>query len=210
VPLIEHVQKEWAALKGAPISFAILLVLGLSTGIGIASWHYSERMELKESQISRYRVALGIDASSKGALIELNNWELQAKTANTVAKLRNLCRVFDKRGSAINAEATSGKLSKKEQAERMQALMKEVSDEYHRDLRSDFLNVNNELLRRLDPKVSASVVRGPTISDADTGTLLGLPSVVPSGMGLDMIFICDYADQIEQLAKLLPVSNSVK
>jgi hypothetical protein len=209
-PLIEHIQKEWAVLKGAPISFVVLAVLCIITGIGIGSWHYGEKIDEKDGQIGRYRVALGIDSASKGALIELNNEELQSKTMNTASKLRDFCKTFEKRTAEITSEMTVGKIDKETFVERTLTVERQLSEEYHKDLRSDFLNLNNELLRRLDPKVSASVIRGPIFADAHTGTPIARGSFLPERMGIEIPYLCVDADQIEQLAKLLPPPNSGK
>jgi hypothetical protein len=57
--------------------------------------------------------------------------------------------------------------------------MREVSQEFDHDVKSDFLNANNEVLRRLDRKAVASVVRGPIFTDAETGTPIGMTSLTP-------------------------------
>jgi hypothetical protein len=205
-PLIEHIQKEWAELKSAPGAFVILAVLCILTGLGIGSWHYSERLEEQAGQISRYRVALGIDKGGPNALAELTNTELQAKGLGTASKVRDLCFSFQKRSEQIGpAPAGDGKVAAKEHFDRVQALMREVSQEFDHDLKSDFLNANNELLRRLDRKAVASVVRGPIFTDADTGTPIGMASLTSGEM--EAPFLCTYADQMEQMAKLLPAKS---
>src|SRR5437879_4296918 len=69
----EYIRKERAALKRAPLSFAGLAVVCLAAGIGVGRWHYSERLETKDGQIQRYRVALRIDKAGGNALMELTN-----------------------------------------------------------------------------------------------------------------------------------------
>ena len=49
-----------------------------------------EQIAAKDGQLNRYRVALGIDPASKGALVELSNQELALKAQATVTKLREL------------------------------------------------------------------------------------------------------------------------
>lgn len=195
-PLIEHILKEWAVLK-PPISFIVLVVLGLLTGIGIGSWHCSERLEAQAGQINRYRVAL--------ALVELTNTELQAKALGTASKVRELCLSFQKRSEQIGPARAGDQKADKEQFDKLLALEQRVSREFDHDLKPDFLNINNELLRRLDPKAVASVVRSPIFTDAETGTPVGIPSVMPGG--IEGAFLCTYADQMEQMAKLLPTKS---
>lgn len=202
--LIEHIQKEWAVLKGAPISFVVLAVLCLLAGIGIGSWHYGERLEEQAGQISRYRIALGIDKGGPNALAELNNTELQAKALGIASKVRDMCFSFQKRSDQLGPP-TADKKAAKERFDKGLALMNEVGQEFDHDLKSDFLNVNNELLRRLDRKAVASVIRGPIFTDAETGTPIGMPSLM-SGQ-FEAPFLCTYADQMEQMAKLLPTKS---
>ncbi len=201
----EYIRKERAALKRAPLSFAGLAVVCLAAGIGVGRWHYSERLETKDGQIQRYRVALRIDKAGGNALMELTNSELKAKSLNTASNVRDLCQAFEKRMQDIKQPSKGNDAEAKAFEEKRQALMREVSDEYDRNLRADFLNANNELLRRLDSKAVASVIRNrPVFSDADTGTPVGLPSLLPSGTGMEAFWLCQFADEVEQLAKLLP------
>ena len=94
-------KTEYGVLKGAPISFAGLVVLSVSAGIAIGAWHYGERLETQQEQIQRYRLALGIDKGGPNALAELNNAELRAKALNSVAEVRGLCFSFQKREEQI-------------------------------------------------------------------------------------------------------------
>jgi hypothetical protein len=203
VQLIEHIQKEWGVLKGAPLSFVILVVLCLLTGIGIGSWHYSERLEEKDGQLSRYRVALGIDKASPGALIELNNEELRAKALATAARLHEICISFRKRGENLQKELAAPKLSEKEKGERSSALMKQESDEFDRTTRTDAAIVEIELRRRLSREAKASILGLPPAFRGSDGSFLPLMNLL-SGSGLDVAFICVDGDGIEAMAKLLP------
>ena len=84
--LWEYIRSELRVLKGAPVSFVGLVILSVSAGIGIGSWHYGERLDTKDGEIHRYRVALGIDKASAGALVELNNQELALKAQYIVGQ----------------------------------------------------------------------------------------------------------------------------
>jgi hypothetical protein len=85
-----------------------------------------------------------------------------------------------------------------------EALRKDISAQFHNEVRSDAFNVQNELLRRLNPKAAAAVVRYPIFSDAATGTPVSLYNLLPSQFGFDAMLLCDFAGELEQLAKLLP------
>lgn len=163
-------------------------------------------MEEKDGQISRYRVALGIDKGGHNALAELSNIELQAKALGIASRVRDLCDSFQKRSYELGPyPPPSEKKAGKEHDDRVMALMHEVGQEFDHDLRADFLNTNNELLRRLDLKAVASVVRAPIFSDAETGIPIGMPSLAPTQF--EATLLCTYADQMEQMAKLLPAKS---
>ncbi len=83
--------------------------------------------------------------------------------------------------------------------------MREVSQEFDHDIKADFINANNEVMRRLDRKAVAAVVRGPIFADAETGIPIGMASLTPGDM--EAPFLCTYADQLEQMAKLLPTKS---
>jgi hypothetical protein len=119
-----------------------------------------------------------------------------------VSKVRDLCFSFERRQGQIKPATKGNKKEEKEQFDRNLALMKEVSQEFDTNMKADFLNANNEVMRRLDPKAIASVVRGPIFSDAETGTPIGMASL--SSGQFEASFLCTYSDQLEQMAKLLP------
>ena len=63
--LLEHIKGEWEVLSKAPLTFILLLAIGILSGVGIGEWRDSGQMaSLREQvnqangRISRYRVAL--------------------------------------------------------------------------------------------------------------------------------------------------------
>jgi hypothetical protein len=63
--IIAYIQKEWAVVSKAPFTFFTFAALFLAAGYGAGTWHYGERISVKDEelkqrdeQISRYRVAL--------------------------------------------------------------------------------------------------------------------------------------------------------
>lgn len=205
-------RKEWGALKAAPLSFLFLFIAGLALGYFLGAWYYLERLETlstqldsKDSQIGRYRVALGIDKTSGGALVELTNTELKAKAASTSAKVRALHQQLQRRDFAIAELKMSGKLNDKDAREQSDAIMRDVSEEFERTLRADTINVDNELRRRLGPRVLASIVGLPqTFYSASEGVPVGGLWLGPSGIGWSGAFLGVLADGIDQMAALLP------
>jgi hypothetical protein len=105
-------------------------------------------------------------------------------------------------------KATKGN-SKEELAlfQKEMALKKEVGEEFDNTIKADFINVNNEVLKRIGPPAAAAILRGRIFFNSATGTPLGMPSLTPDEW--EAPFLCTYADQLEQMAKLLP-SDSAK
>jgi hypothetical protein len=208
----DHIKQEVAVIKSAPL--AVILFSGV--GMGIATWYFAgqiaslkEQINAQDGQIRRYRVALGIDKASRGAMVELTNWELRAMALNIVPKVRDLCSSLAKRSEAIRPSLQSNNPATKRQGfERLQALSREVSEQYDRAFRSDRVLLNNEILRRLDRNAAAVVIRVP-LFDAETGTPLSFSTLMGStGVGvIDAGMMCMAADETEQLAKLLPVAE---
>ena len=210
--IVDYIAKEWAVLRGAPFSFIGLTVLCLVGGVGLASWHYSERISATESQsnakdaeIGRYRVALGIDKASPGNLIELAPDELKAKAMNTSSQIREFCFSYRSRSADLDAQFKKNKTSQEESFMGHRALAKEFSQDFDRKLKADSFNVDNELRRRLGPKAVAAIVGiSPSIFSASDGTPLDILQLAPSSFGVEAEFACVLADGIEQMAKLLP------
>jgi hypothetical protein len=200
--LLEKLKQEARVIKSAPFSFLLFIVIGGSIGYVASSWYYSKQIMDREQDIRRYRTALGIDKGAASAMVELNNAELKAKALNSASKARDLCFAFKRRESQIKPPTKGNKKEEKEAAARDLALMKETSQEFDRDLKADFLNANNEVMRRLDPKYVSAVTRAPIISNAETGVPIGMLSLMPGDF--EAAFLCIYADQLEQMAKLLP------
>src|SRR5712692_3161685 len=101
--ILQYFAKEWGVFKSAPLAFSILVVVAGFIGYIVSSWYFggvlatkSALVEQKDVQISRYRVALGIDKASGGALIELTNAEMKAKAATTSVKVRNLLQSLER------------------------------------------------------------------------------------------------------------------
>lgn len=212
--ILEWVRGEWSVLKSAPFSFVGSLLVGLA----LASWYYhgqivavKEQLNTKDGQIGRYRVALGIDPASQGALIELNNRELQAKAFATVIRLRDMCSSLQKKSEAIQVQLHRGMIDEKARYERIDAMNKELSNDFMRNLRADAFNVDNELRRRLGPQAVAAIIGITPSVVADDGTRVDILTLVMRGVdapGFSVGFVCTLADGVEQMAKLLqPNSN---
>jgi hypothetical protein len=215
-PIADYIKAEWSVLKTAPFTFVTLSVLWLGAGFAGGMLYYSgqvgslhEQIGTKDGEIGRYRVALGIDPASKGALIELTNQELQAKSATTVRNLRALCSTRRNREEEVQREVDAGKVTKKEQWNRRVAIDKELGEQFVRDSRADAFNVDNELRRRLGPQAVAAIIGITPSLVADDGTRIDITTLAASGdvPGFDVFFTCILADAIEQMAKLLPADQ---
>jgi hypothetical protein len=128
-------------------------------GVAIASWHYNEELTAKDGQPSRYRVALGIDPASKGALVELNNQELALKAQSIVIGLRQFSSELNQKSAAIEKRAASGEIDKEKAAQEELEAMKEVSQHFDRNFASDTYNVEHEVRNRLSPEAMSHVLR---------------------------------------------------
>lgn len=212
--LFAYIEREWAVLKTAPFAFVMLAVLCSALGFGGGMMYYTaqvgslhEQIIAKEGQISRYRVALGVDPASRGALVELSNDELAAKAQSTVKKLRELSNELDVKLGDIKKQADSGKISAKEASASSQAAMQQVSQDFDSNLASDANNLYDELHKRLDASAIAHVVRMPAFKT--DGVSVPLIALIKNS-GFDSFMIRGYADEIEQMAKLLPPDSQKK
>ena len=200
-------------LKKAPLAFVLLLVVGVISGARIEAWRDSgqmaslqEQIRQKDDKVSRYRVALGIDPASRGALVELNNEELYLKAESVVAKLRTFASKLDGTLAEIKKRVDSNKIDKKQAWQETMEAMKQVSQDLDKNLASEAYNVDNELRNRLDPKAISHVVRVPAIV-SDEGVSIPI-TALSKGSGWDSFYIKALADEIEQMAKLLPTNGS--
>jgi hypothetical protein len=209
--VVAFIQKEGGVLRKAPFTFASLSVLFLDLGYGAGTLVYGERVDslreqnaAKEGQLGRYRVALGIDPASKGALVELNNEELALKAQACVAKLRKLSTSLRLRNEAIQKQVGNGQTTQEQAFKLSLQADTEASDDFERSQASEAHNLLNELTRRLDSKATAHIVRVPGFIDSE-GTRLPLTEIL-KGTGADTSFIPRLADEIEQMSELLPSS----
>jgi hypothetical protein len=209
--IFDYIKREWTNLRAAPLSFIGLAVVCLVSGFAAGVLYYSgqigslhEQISTKDGQLSRYRVALGIDPASKGALVELSNQELALKAQSIVAKLREFDKALEDKGKTINEQQQTGKISKEEADKAQFQAMKDVSEAFDQNLASDAYNVENELRVRLDPSALAHVVRVPAfIAGSDPRSRLTL-SELARGSGFDATMLGRLADEMEEMAKLLP------
>jgi hypothetical protein len=201
---LERIRQEARVIKSAPFSFIVFLVAGATVGYIGSSWYYSKQIIDKDGQIGRYRVALGIDPASKGALVELNNQELALKAQSTVAELRKLSSRLDARWAEVQKQVDAKKLDGAQAFKAREAFTEEVlqvSQDFDRNLASDTYNLRNELHKRLDSAAIAHIPRVPSFKFLNGAIPL---DVMLRNTGADGLFIRQLADEIEQLAKLLP------
>ena len=212
--IFEYIKKEWDVLKNAPLSFIGLFVIALVAGSTISSLHFSERISAveakaaaKDGEISRYRVALGIDKASSGSLIELTNGELRAKALGTAETLHQFCVGFRDRDARLESEVSNSK----DKASRHFGLLKQESDEFDASgARADASLVEVELRRRLSPQAKASIFGLPLAFKGADGGYLTLLAITGMGSGMDAAWICTVGNGIEEMAKLLPPDGGDK
>jgi hypothetical protein len=82
--------------------------------------------------------------------------------------------------------------------------MKEVSQDFDRNFASDTYNVEHEVRNRLTPEAMSHVLRVPAfIPNGDPNSRITFSDMM-RGSGMDALMIGRLADEIEQMAKLLP------
>jgi hypothetical protein len=171
---VDFIQNERGNLMKAPATFVMLSVLSLGLGYAGGLLYYSsqvnslhEQLNAKDAQLGRYRVALGIDPASKGALVELNNQELALKAQSIVAALRQFNSELDQKCAAIDQRANSGEIDKNKVMEAKRAAAKEIFQDFDRSLAADTYNVENELRKRLSPEAMGHIVRVPAFIEGN-------------------------------------------
>jgi hypothetical protein len=199
---IDKLKQEWPVIRRAPLSFVIFLVVGFFLGYGAISWHLHGEMSEKDGELYRYRVVLGIEPGSPGALVELNNQELALRAESIVSKIRDLASAFETRVRELDQLKASGKIDMPQEIEQENQASKDISQSFDSNLASDAYNVDNELRKRLSPEAMSHVVRVPALV-ADNGSHIPLIALF-RGTGVDTYYMRGLADEIEQMARLLP------
>jgi hypothetical protein len=136
-------------------------------------------------------VAIGVDAATPSALIQLTNKELQAKAETVVGRLRSLSEryVYNIASQALPGLDDRAKHDRKEASERE---LRELDEQFRGTLRSDAFNVDFELRRRLGPTAVAGIIGVAPSIVADDGTRISI------------LQLYDAMHSIEQMASLLP------
>jgi hypothetical protein len=94
--LLEQLAKEWAVIKQAPISFAIVCLLFLLLAFLAARWMYQERITNRDDLIGYYREKMGLTPSDKSRYSGLRNSELRTEALELAKKIRQtLPQTFD-------------------------------------------------------------------------------------------------------------------
>ena len=228
--VVDYIKKEWGVLGKAPFSFIGLSVLFTGAGFGFGMLYYSSQVgalreqlntkdaeikvnetELgtKNDQISRYQVVLGIKPGSPGALVELNNKELSLKAQSVVAKLRQYQDELKASGAQIEGQVAAGKLTMEQSNKESLSAIQKISEEFDNNEASDAYNVENELRSRLSPEALSHIVMVPGFILKDSN---GNPtphsritfSQLMRGPS-EVMYLGRLADEIDQMAKLLPL-----
>lgn len=75
--VVKFFSDRWDVIRPMFGSFLLAFAAAVLVGLTIGSWYYSGRIATaqaqiaqKDGEIARYRVALGIDKASQGAMVE--------------------------------------------------------------------------------------------------------------------------------------------
>lgn len=213
--IIDWLRQEARVIKSAPLSFLIFLSIGCIGGFWFSKQLSSgqadslkSQIDAKNDQIGRYQVVLGIKPGSAGALVELNNQELALKTQSIVGKLREYSAEFDKKGEAINAQLAAKKITNEQAGRAHLDAAREVAKEFDGNLASDTYNVENELRSRLDSSALSHVLMVPGfLADRNPRTRVTFPDMA-RGSAVETMYLSRLADEMEQMAKLLPPDSA--
>jgi hypothetical protein len=222
---LNHIGTNWSVFMTAKAAFLTLTALGLAAGFGLGTMYYNSQiaslhehintkdaqlkakdseLSTKDDQLRRYQVVLGIKSGSAGALVELNNQELALKAQSIVAQLRRHTTSLERQTAAVNEQLAAKKLNKDQASKANLAAIREVSQDFDNNLASDTYNVENELRSRLDPSALSHLIMVPGfVYDHNPRTRITFPNLM-RGSGFDAMYLGKLADEIEQMAHLLP------
>jgi hypothetical protein len=174
-----------------PVVFVIVAFVSFAVGVGVALFVDGFRIAARDKQIARDRIALGIDKASPSVLTELSNQELEAASAQVIAKLRKMCSSYESQQEQIVSMQLSGQLDDKTAAERANRLLSDTSYEFNSTIRSDTFFIDNEIRNRIGPNaVERAIAASPSARSV-------------SGSQTSADSMCELADQMDQMAKLL-------
>jgi hypothetical protein len=209
--MLQTIKKEWPAIKRAPFSFISgAVAVGIAV-FGVVTWHYSGQVETfktqlqqKDQEIDRLRVAAGIAAADKSSLMSLSNDELRSKSTLLAARLHQTCKIYGNRMTEIGKKFSEKKINEKSRSEQIEAVDRQMGDEFVRELRADTFNVDNELRRRLGSGAFAIPGISPSFHTHD-GTPLDIWTFTSSGpYPFPVMISCELGDMIDQMARILP------
>jgi hypothetical protein len=208
--ILESLREEKRVIRSAPFSFLVFLAIGATAGYWVSSLNYGgqvaslrEQLDAKDAQVGRYRVALGIEPGSKGALVELTNEELALKAKPLVEQLRQFNAELAEKQNQIGKRASIGEIAAADVGKERLAVDQEISKEFDSTIASDVYNVENALRSRLDSSALSHVMMVPGfIVNGDPRTRITIPGITRGPM--QAMMLDRLADEIEQMAKLLP------
>jgi hypothetical protein len=195
-------EKIWALFMSAPGTFIVFAIVSFGLGLGLGRFTYTQELQSARDSAARYRVALGIEPGSSGALVELTNRELKSMAFIVVARLRAIDNKRDKQISDIQQNKSLDNARKKEQSDN---ILRELNDEYLSTVRNDAFNIDFELRKRLGPQAVAGIIGVNPRVMSDDGASINILQLTPESHPIfNMGFIGVLANGIDQMAKLLP------
>jgi hypothetical protein len=195
-------EMEWPTVKQAPVTFSVVLLVGLGVGITSSYWFYKDRMDAQNERMVRIRIAAGLDkAPSKTALTDLTNLEIKQKASRLVERIREIVSIHHEHVNNLKSEKESTKWSE-DKYRLLSDLEMQRSWKQFEVIRVDALMVSDELRARLSPHVHEKIVTAtPHFRSADDPKAELTISRLATGPFLvdAAIFL---ASEIEELSKL--------
>jgi hypothetical protein len=121
--------------------------------------------------------------------------------------LRELDSELDAKLKVVQQSQASGEIQQEQAFKDMMAARQEISQNFDKSLASDADNVQNELRGRLSPEVLNHIVRVPAFVEIPGGSRLTLSEMM-RGSGFDTPYIHGLANEIEEMAKMLPSDHT--
>ena len=206
---LTYIQKEWAVLSSAPLTFFVTAVLTFGLAFIIARWYFSrtinemraaaetlnQRLLLKAEQMETYKErALKYD-EKVNQIVTSGNDNLKDRVLTLVANIRELLNRYQHQNQSIHESEWSEMTQAKDESEKQKLWNKftsaqmrvsnDLNAEYDRRFKVDTILLRDELRSRL-----------PDYKPEREDRFLYEHPTNPIGMGM-------IADDLEKMAKLL-------
>ena len=168
--LTQQLRQEWDLIKRAPFAFVVFFGVGLGAVYGAANWHSPTR------GFFLYRDASGAQTSKN---------ELRTRSTRIAAEMREIYSDYQTQLSEAEKTWDLYRVPESERFSLIKSMAKEYSQIFERGAKVDFMNVDNDLRRRLGQGGTGGMTPPPELNFDDPLIQVG--------------YLCKYAEELEQL-----------